>query len=113
MRVIFLLVILSFFTLSNALAEYSISDKLGFPELPQLGVNLTVSSAISNAIVHPEKQYPDVTDGVALKDEKGNLVVVNDVEEPTCVFYGTHSDGYNSGGIISKVNINNLQLNCD
>ena len=88
--------------------ENSFSDKLGYPELPQLGVNLSVSSAISDAIVNPEKQYPHVTDGVALKDKKGNLVVVDNVEEPSCVFYGTYSSGYNPGGITAKVNIRDV-----
>jgi hypothetical protein len=56
-------------------------------------------------------QINEITGGTKLTDEKGNIVVVNDLDEPTCVFYGNYNEGDND--VDQYFNIDKLEIQCN
>lgn len=111
----FHILLMVIFSCSNysVMADDSYSKILGYPETPNMDKLFTATDARTDSIVHPEEQYPDVTGGMALRDASGNLIVLDDIEEPKCVFYGTHVTGSGDAEINSEVNIGSLDLECD
>lgn len=105
-----------FFILFSACAyagDRSYSEELGFPETPNLDANLSASNARIESINESDNNaFPDVHNGEALKDENGNIIVLDNVIDPKCVFYGVYIDGHNDVEIESNINIESLDLSC-
>lgn len=109
-----ILLLVVFFGFSQqVMSEDSLSEKMGFPETPNMDKLFTAINARTDSIVHPEEQYPDIEGGMALRDASGNLIVLDDIEKPDCVFYGTHISGSGDADIDSEINIGSLNLECD
>lgn len=78
------------------------------PMLPSLEAKLSATDAMLEADYKIDK--PD-TDGYVLENENGEYIVVDNLDDPKCVFYGNYAVGEAKVYAINA--IEQLNLNCE
>ncbi len=84
--------------------------KATIPNPNRAGTLTSVMNKVKG-IQDDQGQINEITGGIKLTDEKGNIVVVDDLDEPTCVFYGNYNEGDND--VDQYFNIDKLEIQCN
>ncbi|XOF35347.1 MAG: hypothetical protein ACL93V_08705 [Candidatus Electrothrix sp. YB6] len=87
--------------------------KIKKADIPNANRTGTLASVMKKAkgIQDDQGQINEITGGTKLTDEKGNIVVVDDLDEPTCVFYGNYNEG--DANVDQYFNIDKLEIQCN
>jgi len=91
------------------LSSISLTFSDEYPVLPSIDHDITASSLIAET--QPDDDLPD-TNGYYFENENGDAIIVNDEDEPDCVFYLSYVEG-NDIQVTQYNDIDQITLNCE
>ncbi|WP_339135072.1 MAG: hypothetical protein WGN25_16990 [Candidatus Electrothrix sp. GW3-4] len=80
--------------------------------VPSLKANPSLNSVMNKSLKVFVGTTPLKTNGEIVKEEDGNIVAVDNIEEPKCVFYGNYNDS-DGDNISQEFLIKSLTFKCD
>ena len=80
--------------------------------VPSLKANPSLSSVMKKSLKAFVKTTPLKTNGNVIEKEDGNVIAVDNIKEPKCVFYGNYNDS-DGDNISQEFLIKSLTFKCD